>query len=79
MMNIMLILIVLPIIIEEIHGNICKELYEEFSLEDRYNKFLEPQENFDIKDMQRLQNIVEVITQIIHSDLTEFAATIFYC
>ena len=63
MMNLMLILIVLPTIIDEIHGNICKELYGEFSLEDGYNKVLEPQANMEIKDVQKLQNIVEVMTQ----------------
>ncbi len=38
----------------------CKLLYDEFSLRDDYNKFLEPAQNITIDDRQILHDIVKV-------------------
>ena len=41
-------------------NNICKDLYEEFVLEDGYNKNLVPPVNLVVTDKQKIHDIEEV-------------------
>ena len=41
-------------------NNICKDLYEEFALEDGYNKNLVPPVNLVVTDKQKIHDIEEV-------------------
>ena len=40
--------------------DICKDLYEEFTLDNGYNKNLEPPDNLVITDKQKIHDIEEV-------------------
>ena len=57
----MLIFLLLFIIVVGVNGKYtCKEVYEEFILEDGYNKNLEPPTDLLITDSQKVHDIEEV-------------------
>ena len=65
----MLLVLQISILIVGVNAqDICKDLYQEFSLDNGYNKNLEPPANLVITDNQKIHDIEEVK----HENITFF-------